>query len=115
VCLDQSPLSKQLRSENDRRACIGSWQVELLPRAPYEVRYTPSKTVIGFSFEAQVGTHAFASDTAKQFHARPNGLACVPAGCDVYSQSPSGGEYLKVVIDNGVEPDSLAMLSTKPL
>lgn len=81
---------------NTRCAKIGFWQVELLPRAGYEARYTPTQSIIGFSFDTQVGIHAFASDRKKVFRAKPNGLAFVRVGCDVYSQSTTGGEYLKV-------------------
>ncbi len=75
--------------------------MELLPRAPYEVSYAPNQPVIGFSFEAQDGSHAFATDKKTDFRAKPNGLAYVPGGCDVYSQSSSGGEYLKIVCLKG--------------
>ena len=68
----------------------------LLPRAPYEAKYTPYCSIIGFSFDDQTGTHAFATDRKTPFHAMPNGLAYVPAGCDVYSRSSTGGEYLRV-------------------
>jgi len=78
-----------------RHVKFDHWEVELLPRAPYEVCYTPAHSIIGFSFEAQEGVHSFASDDRKKFYAIPNGLAWVPAGCDVYSQS-MGGEYLKI-------------------
>jgi len=56
----------------------------------------PELPVIGFAFDGQVGVHAFGSDRKAAFRARPNGLAYVPAGCDVYSQSKHGGEYLKI-------------------
>ena len=75
---------------------IGRMRVTLLARAPYEARYTPSTAVIGFAFEVQAGTHAFASDRVKPFHTRPYSLAYVPAGCDVMSRSACGGEYLTV-------------------
>src|SRR3954464_15975110 len=75
-----------------------SWTVELLPRAGYEARYTPAAPVIGFAFESQTGIHAFGSDRRSAYRARPNGLAFVPSGCDVFSSSESGGEYLKVTL-----------------
>ncbi|MGZ5096350.1 MAG: helix-turn-helix domain-containing protein [Burkholderiales bacterium] len=77
---------------------MGCWVAELLPRSPYDARYTPQAAIIGFAFESQTGVHAFATDRRTGFRARPNGLAYVPQGCDVYSQSHDGGEYLKVVI-----------------
>jgi AraC family transcriptional regulator len=76
----------------------GRWRVELLPRNGYEARYTPAAPVIGFAFDAQVGIHAFGTDRRSGYRARPNGLAFVPAGCDVYSSSATGGEYLKLTI-----------------
>lgn len=86
----------------------GRMRVTLLARAPYEARYTPDTAVIGFAFEAQAGTHAFASDRVKPFRTRPYSLAYVPAGCDVMSRSARGGEYLTVQPANGNRPAPLA-------
>jgi len=77
----------------------GLARIELLPAAAYEAAYTPEAPVIGFAFEAQAGTHAFASDRKRPFQAKPNHLSFVPAGCDVYSQSAQGGEYLRIVLE----------------
>ena len=77
----------------------GVCRIELLPRAPYEAAYTPNRAIIGFAFEAQSGTHAFATSRKAEFHAKPNHLSFVPAGCDVYSRSMRGGEYLKVTLE----------------
>jgi AraC family transcriptional regulator len=76
----------------------GSWCAELLPRNAYQAVYTPEVPIIGFAFESQVGVHAFGSDRRAAFRAKPNGLAYVPAGCDVYSSSGHGGEYLKITL-----------------
>ncbi|GAB2178498.1 helix-turn-helix domain-containing protein [Dongia sp. agr-C8] len=76
----------------------GRWRVELLPKKGYEARYTAVAPVIGFAFDAQVGIHAFGTDRRSGYRARPNGLAFVPAGCDVYSSSETGGEYLKITV-----------------
>jgi AraC family transcriptional regulator len=81
-----------------RRADLGRCSAELLPRSPYEAAYTPEASIIGFAFEGQTGVHAFATDRRTGFQARPNALAYVPQGCDVYSQSQHGGEYLKIVV-----------------
>jgi AraC family transcriptional regulator len=70
----------------------------LLPRNSYEATYLPKGPIIGFAFDSQVGTHAFGSDRRTYFRAKPNGLAYVPAGCDVYSMSQRGGEYLKITL-----------------
>jgi AraC family transcriptional regulator len=75
---------------------IGAWCAELLPPSPYQAAYTADLPIIGFAFDSQAGVHAFGSDRKADFRARPNGLAYVPAGCDVYSQSKHGGEYLKI-------------------
>ncbi len=76
----------------------GSWCAELLPRNAYQVVYTPEAPIIGFAFESQIGVHAFGSDRRAAFRAKPNGLAYVPASCDVYSSSGHGGEYLRVTL-----------------
>jgi AraC family transcriptional regulator len=82
-----------------RRIAVGGrWTVELLPRTPYCARYCPAEPIIGFAFDPQAGIHAFGSDRRTAFRARPNGFAYVPSGCDVYSESESGGEYMRVVI-----------------
>jgi AraC family transcriptional regulator len=83
-------------------AIAGVCRVELLPHAPYEVTYTPDRPVIGFAFEAQTGTHAFASSRKAAFQAKPNHLSFVPPSCDVYSQSGRGGEYLKITLERSV-------------
>ena len=74
------------------------WSAELLPRHAYCASYTAEAPVIGFAFDAQRGTHAFNSDRRTDFHTRPNGLAYVPRGCDVYSRSDVGGEYLRITL-----------------
>jgi AraC family transcriptional regulator len=87
--------SRRLDETAGRRLImVGDDTIELLPRMPYEVSYTPDAAVIGFAFEAQAGTHAFASDRQTVFRTRPNSLAYVPAGCGVVSRSAAGGEYL---------------------
>lgn len=85
-----------LKPEPTRRMTVGRWTAELLPRQPYEARYTADRALLGFAFDNQEGVHAYASDRIRPFRARPNGLAYVPEGCDVYSRSPAGGEYLAV-------------------
>jgi AraC family transcriptional regulator len=85
-------------AEPIRCAQIGGSRIELLPRAAYEAVYTAGQAVIGYAFESQSGMHAFASSRKVAFRTRPNSLAFVPAGCDVYSQSAKGGEYLTLAI-----------------
>ncbi|HTA99610.1 MAG TPA: helix-turn-helix transcriptional regulator [Bradyrhizobium sp.] len=91
--------ANQHASRPRRCAVPGSWCAELLPRHPYQAAYTADLPVIGFAFDGQVGVHAFGSDRKAAFRARANGLAYVPAGCDVYSQSRHGGEYLKITVE----------------
>ena len=73
-----------------------SVQIVLLPRTHYEASYVTDCDQVGFAFETQVGEHAFASDRKSPFRTHPNSLSYIPPGCDVYSHSPSGGEYLLV-------------------
>ncbi len=94
---------KKVDLEPVRRLDVGSWRVELLPRHPYEASYIPDQAVIGFAFESQSGLHAFSSDYVYPFHARPNSLAYVPTGCEVFSSSLKGGEYLRVIDANGTQ------------
>lgn len=53
---------------------------------------------IGYAFDPQSGRHAVAGDRMTSFDARADGLALIPAGCDVASTSPRGGEYLDVEV-----------------
>lgn len=84
-------------SEPVRRLTAQKWLIELLPQQSYDVSYVADYPAIGFAFEAQTGIHAIASDRVRPFRTRPNSLAYVPHGCDVFSSSPTGGEYLRVV------------------
>jgi AraC family transcriptional regulator len=84
-----------------RRVETGPWTIELLPGSAYATRYIPTQAAIGFAFDSQRGVHAIGSDRVLPFTAVPNGLAFVPAGCDVLSESPQGGEYLRVIRTDG--------------
>ncbi|WP_367256812.1 helix-turn-helix transcriptional regulator [Pseudomonas sp. stari2] len=85
-----------------RRIETGPWAIELLPGAAYATRYVAAQSAIGFAFDSQRGVHAIGSDRVRPFDAMPNGLAFVPVGCDVMSESPMGGEYLRVVRTDGI-------------
>jgi len=74
----------------------------LLPGCAYATRYVAPQSAIGFAFDSQRGLHAIGSDRVLPFDAIPNGLAFVPVGCDVLSESPKGGEYLRVLRTDGV-------------
>ncbi len=88
-----------------RKVTVGGISAELLPRAPYDVAYTPDRTVAGFAFDIQTGTHSFACDRASPFLTMPDSMALTPDGCDIRSRSDTGGEYLTVSITPGDEGD----------
>jgi AraC family transcriptional regulator len=90
-----------LLSEPVRRIEAGPWAIELLPGCAYSTRYVATQAGIGFAFDSQRGRHAIGSDRVQPFDAMPNGLAFVPVGCDVLSESPRGGEYLRVMRTDG--------------
>jgi AraC family transcriptional regulator len=84
-----------------RRIEAGPWAIELLPGAAYATRYVAAQSAIGFAFDSQRGVHAIGSDRVRPFDAMPNSLAFVPVDCDVMSESPMGGEYLRVIRTDG--------------
>ena len=84
------------KTENVRQRSAGRWTLTLLPTQAYCARYVSAGPVVGFAFDSQQGFHALGSDRVVPFRAYPNGLAFVPTGCDVYSRSEQGGEYLSV-------------------
>ena len=96
-------LPSTLMTEPVRRVDAGAWAIELLPASAYATRYVASQAAIGFAFDSQRGVHAIGSDRVRPFLATPNGLAFVPTGCDVLSESSQGGEYLRVVRTDGLE------------
>jgi len=104
-----------------RRAEAGSWLIELLPGAAYQARYIAPQASIGFAFDGQRGLHAIGSDRIRPFEATANALAFIPRGCDVFSTSPRGGEYLRVIrtddtplvgdgpFNNLIDPQAIAL------
>jgi AraC family transcriptional regulator len=90
----------KLNEESTRELTVGSFHIELLPQRSYHACYRPDKAAIGFAFESQDGFHAFSSDRVKPFRTKPNSLAFVPSGCEVFSSSKKGGEYLLVINEN---------------
>ena len=76
------------------RAEVSGVVAELWPCAPYEVRDVGRAGVIGFAYEAQAGEDAVASDRVRAFRRGASTLSWVPPGCDVFSASCTGGEYL---------------------
>ena len=91
-----------------RRALHGpGFAVTVLPASPYQVSYVPAHHVIGFTFERQQGVDAFGGARRRPLDAEPWRLAFTPAGCDVFSASDRGGEYLVL----SVAPDTFARLA----
>ena len=90
-----------------REAAVGTFRITLLPQRAYEASYRPDKSTIGFAFESQSGVHAFASDRVKPFRTKPNSLAFVPSGCEVFSSSTRGGEYLLITNNNDLKTDQI--------
>lgn len=80
--------------ESIRTCGVDGSVVELLPSAAYSAAYTPQTHAIGFAFESQVGVHSFGTDRRDDFYRQANSFAVIPAGCDVFSESSVGGEYL---------------------
>lgn len=102
------------------RTTVKTWgagpvEAALLPRAPYDVAYTPERTVAGFAFDIQCGQHAFAGDRLRPFTTMPHSLALTPAGCDIRSASETGGEYLTVTITPGSESRYVEMFDAARL
>jgi AraC family transcriptional regulator len=73
---------------------LSGFSVVLLPAQPYEAAYVPDRHILGFTLERQEGVDAFGCDVRRPFRAEPWRLAFTPAGCDVFSTSHRGGEYL---------------------
>ena len=90
--------------------CEGrGFAVTVLPASPYEASYVPGRHLIGFTFERQQGIDAFGGARRRPFDAEPWRLAFTPAGCDVYSTSRKGGEYLLL----SLAPDLFAQLAPR--
>jgi len=81
-------------SESIRTCGVDGSVVELLPSAAYSAAYVPQSHAIGFAFETQLGVHSFASDQRCDFYRQANSFAFIPSGCEVFSESAVGGEYL---------------------
>jgi AraC family transcriptional regulator len=93
------PGLREAATNRPYRVCVaGAWVAELLRRSPYCVSYRLDAPVIGFAFDPQAGVHAFGGARRRDFRALANSLAYVPPGCDVYSASDAGGEYLRIVL-----------------
>ncbi|OLF54060.1 helix-turn-helix domain-containing protein [Pseudomonas chlororaphis] len=69
-------------------------ELQLLPRAAYSARDPLQWQSLGVTLERQTGVHAIGSDRREDFDSWPGTLALTPAGVEVFSESPQGGEYL---------------------
>ena len=83
-------------SEPVRSRKFSGGDLTLLPRQGYSASYQQTSHGVGFAFDRQRGRHAFASSRVQSFDTLANTLAFVPVGCDVFSESDEGGEYLKI-------------------
>lgn len=70
--------------------------LELLPAGAYEASFINPYDSIGIAFDSQSGQHALGTDNQSQFYTLTNSTSYLPKGCDVFSRSERGGEYLKL-------------------
>lgn len=89
-----------------RTLTLGNWRAQLLPSAPYQTAFSSTHSSVGYAFAHQTGVHAIGSDKRIDFRAAPNSIAYIPKGCDVYSESKRGGEYLKIWQANQAESNT---------
>jgi len=80
---------------------------ELLPASAYCVSYVNQLPTIGFAFEGQSGEHSIGSDKRVAFSRKPYTCSLVPEGCDLYSCSDTGGEYLRIVLHRDTDSELL--------
>ena len=71
-------------------------QVALLGRSAYSGSDPVRTHALGMALERQRGVHAIGTDRREDFDTWPGTLAYTPPGMDVFSESPTGGEYLVV-------------------
>ena len=65
----------------------------------YEVGACSGRHTIGLALHPQWGDDAIGTDRIRPFVRRAGTLAFVPAGCDVWSRSACGGDYLLLSFD----------------
>lgn len=107
TALPTTQLSEPMRSA--RLACSS---VELYPSKTYSVSFTPKSHIVGFAFDTQYGVHAIGSDKQENFRRQANSFAFIPMGCDVFSESEYGGEYLIL----NIAPELLSFINcTQPI
>ncbi len=82
----------------------GDWSIEFLPARPYRVSYQATQDSIGLALDPQMGIHAIGSDRRQRFRSPIGAVGVIQAGCDVYSESEYGGDYLRLVTQTANVP-----------
>jgi AraC-like DNA-binding protein len=72
------------------------FEVHLLGRTAYSSHDPTRLHSLGIALQRQQGVHAIASDRRVDVDTWPGTVARTPPGVDVFSESPTGGEYLVV-------------------
>ena len=111
--LNHTSNAQPIKVEPTRKLCTELAEVVLFPRQSYEAEFIQPRNSIGFAFDAQLGEHAIGSDQITPFFATANSLAYIPAGCDIYSRSRTGGEYLKICLSP--DPVDFDAITPKPI
>lgn len=98
--MPQTPPPERNSQELLQRLCVN-----VLPALAYASNYVTSGWTVGFAFDTQEGEHALGSDRRRGFVRRQNTVSVLPHGCDIYSASQRGGEYLIISIaeEDGVD------------
>lgn len=79
-----------------RRRSVGGHRIELLPAAPYSGSDPTDCATIGVCLQRQRGVHSIGTDRRSDFDRLPGTVSFAPAGLDIFSESPEGGEFLAV-------------------
>lgn len=88
-----TPQQERNSQELPQRLCV-----KVLPALAYASNYVTSGWTVGFAFDTQVGEHALGSDKRGDFVRKQNTVSVLPHGCDIYSASQRGGEYLIISV-----------------
>jgi AraC-like DNA-binding protein len=77
--------------------------LQLLPRARCTAHDPAHTGSIGVALERQTGVHSIGSDRREPFDRWPGTLAVTPPGIDIFSESPTGGEYVVLRCATAIE------------